>query len=72
MKLALPSELSPSGHIFLFSALASQIMSNVTATLLFAQFTTNWEALLWGVNAGGFGAFRVISEFNCLLDVGYK
>jgi len=30
-------------------------MSNVPATLLFAKFTSNWKALLWGVNAGGFG-----------------
>jgi len=56
MKLLLASEISRSGHIFLFSALASQVMSNVPATLLFAKFTTNWEALLWGANAGGFGS----------------
>ena len=56
MKLVLASEMSHSGHIFLFSALLSQVMSNVPATLLFAKFTTNWEALLWGVNAGGFGS----------------
>ncbi len=43
------------GHIFLFSALTSQIISNVPATLLFAKFTTNWKSLLWGVNVGGFG-----------------
>jgi len=43
-------------HIFLFSALSSQVMSNVPVTLLFAQFTTNWKALLWGTNAGGFGS----------------
>ena len=52
----LASEIIHSGHIFLFSALASQIMSNVPATLLFAKFTSNWQALLWGVNAGGFGS----------------
>jgi len=56
LKLILASELSHSGHIFLFSALASQVMSNVPATLLFAKFTSNWPALLWGVNAGGFGS----------------
>ncbi|NOZ08704.1 MAG: hypothetical protein GXO91_07515 [FCB group bacterium] len=56
MKVLLTSEISHSGHIFLFSALASQVMSNVPATLLFAKFTSNWEALLWGVNAGGFGS----------------
>ncbi len=56
MKLILATELSHSGHVFLFSGLASQVMSNVPAALLFAKFTTNWQALLWGVNAGGFGS----------------
>lgn len=55
-KVLLASEISHSGHIFLFSALASQVMSNVPATLLFAKFTTKWQALLWGANAGGFGS----------------
>ena len=31
-------------------------MSNVPATLLFANFTSKWQPLLWGVNAGGFGS----------------
>ncbi len=56
LKAILNSQISHSGHIFLFSALASQIMSNVPATLLFAKFTSNWQALLWGSNAGGFGS----------------
>lgn len=56
MKIVLESEISYSGHVFLFSALASQVVSNVPATLLFAKFTTNWEALLWGSNVGGFGS----------------
>ncbi len=56
LKIILASEISHSGHVFLFSALASQFMSNVPATLLFSKFTSNWQALLWGVNAGGFGS----------------
>jgi len=56
LKVILASEITHSGHIFLFSALASQVMSNVPATLLFAKFTLNWQALLWGANAGGFGS----------------
>ena len=55
LKTLLYTELNHSGHIFLFSALASQVISNVPATLLFAEFTSNWEALLWGANAGGLG-----------------
>jgi len=42
-------------HIFIFSALISQILSNVPTALIFSKFTSNWEALLWGVNVGGFG-----------------
>ena len=42
-------------RVFLFSGLASHVMSNVPAALLFAKFTDNWKALLWGVNVGGFG-----------------
>ncbi len=56
LKILLEYEISHYGHVFLFSALVSQAISNVPATLLFAKFTSNWEALLWGVNAGGFGS----------------
>ncbi|NOY24183.1 MAG: hypothetical protein GXO70_11830 [Acidobacteria bacterium] len=56
IKLLLASEIGRAGHIFLFSALVSQLISNVPATLLFAKFTSRWEALLWGANAGGFGS----------------
>lgn len=56
LKSILASEITHSGHIFLLSALASQVMSNVPATLLVAKFTSNWQALLWGSNAGGFGS----------------
>ncbi len=56
LKVMLASEITRSGHIFLLSALSSQVMSNVPATLLFAKFTLNWQALLWGANAGGFGS----------------
>jgi Na+/H+ antiporter NhaD/arsenite permease-like protein len=56
LKLVLAAEIRHGGHIFLFSALASQVMSNVPAALLFARFTPHWDALLWGTNAGGFGS----------------
>jgi Na+/H+ antiporter NhaD/arsenite permease-like protein len=56
LKIILASQISHSGHIFMFSALVSQVTSNVPATLLFVKFTSNWQALLWGVNAGGFGS----------------
>ncbi|MCD6496830.1 MAG: hypothetical protein J7M25_00805 [Deltaproteobacteria bacterium] len=56
LQVVLAARVTHSEHVFLFSALASQVMSNVPATLLFAKFTTNWQALLWGVNVGGFGS----------------
>ncbi len=56
LKIILLSGISQVEHVFLFSVLASQVMSNVPATLLFAKFTSNWQALLWGVNTGGFGS----------------
>ena len=47
-----------SSEVFWYSALTSQLISNVPSTLLFADFTRHchcWKALLWGVNVGGFG-----------------
>lgn len=40
---------------FLTSAGASQIISNVPAAVLLAEFTDNWQALLLGVDLGGLG-----------------
>ncbi len=56
MREILTVRLEHSTHIFLFSALASQVISNVPAALLFAKFTPHWHALLWGTNVGGFGS----------------
>ncbi len=48
-------KLEDSTQVFLYSAIGSQVMSNVPATLFFADFTNQWKPLLWGVNVGGFG-----------------
>lgn len=56
MKTMLAAEIQHSSHIFIISALASQVISNVPAALLFAKFTNNWQALLWGTSVGGFGS----------------
>lgn len=37
------------------SAAASQVISNVPAAVLLAEFTNDWRALLAGVNVGGLG-----------------
>ncbi len=47
--------LESSAQVFLYSAFSSQIISNVPSALLFADFTSDWKALLWGVSIGGFG-----------------
>ncbi len=56
LQYMLPASIQHSSHIFLLSSITSQFISNVPATLLIAQYTKNWHALLWGVNAGGFGS----------------
>lgn len=55
IRILLTARLEHSGHIFILSALTSQVMSNVPVALLFAKFTTQWKALLWGTNVGGYG-----------------
>lgn len=56
LKSLFPVNIENSSHIFVFSALASQLISNVPATLLFSKLTSQWQALLWGSNVGGFGS----------------
>jgi len=66
LRSILGTELEHAGHTFLLSALASQVMSNVPAALLFAKFTSHWKALLWGVNVGGFGS--LVASFANLIS----
>ncbi len=65
LRVMLTGTLENEGHIFMLSALASQVMSNVPATLLFSRFTDDWQALLWGVNVGGYGT--LIASFANLI-----
>lgn len=44
-----------SGHETITAIVASQAISNVPAALLLSGFTTNYDALLTGVNLGGLG-----------------
>ena len=55
LRAILAASLTGTTHVFLLSALASQVLSNVPAALLFSEFTADWRALLWGVSVGGFG-----------------
>lgn len=47
--------LQTSNSVFFNSILASQFISNVPASILLGEFTTNWKPLLLGVNIGGLG-----------------
>lgn len=44
-----------SGREIIVSALASQVISNVPASILLSGFTTSYGAILMGVNIGGLG-----------------
>ncbi len=65
IRILLTANLEHAGHIFVLSALSSQVMNNVPAALLFAKFTTQWKALLWGTNVGGFG--NIVASFANLI-----
>jgi Na+/H+ antiporter NhaD/arsenite permease-like protein len=56
LRVMLNSILAHPHHVFLLSALLSQIISNVPTALLLADFTPHWQSLLWGVSVGGFGS----------------
>lgn len=47
------------------SALSCQVISNVPSAILLSKFTTNWQALLVGVNIGGCGT--LISSLASLI-----
>ncbi len=49
----------------LFSVLSTQVISNVPSAILLSQFTTNYPALLIGVNIGGVGT--LISSLASLI-----
>ncbi len=65
IRTLLVSNLEHTDHVFIFSALSSQVMGNVPVALLFAKFTTQWKALIWGTNVGGFGS--LVASFANLI-----
>ena len=48
-------DMSNNGNVFIISALVSQLMSNVPAAIFMSKFTSNWQALTFGVDIGGNG-----------------
>ncbi len=57
------------GRTVLCSVAASQIISNVPATLLLSGFTNDWEGLLIGTNLGGLGT--LIASMASLISFKY-
>ena len=47
--------LAQAQNLYLAAIAASQVISNVPATILLAQYTHDWRALAYGVNVGGAG-----------------
>ena len=43
------------GNEVIFGVLSSQIISNVPAAMLLSGFSTNYEAIIVGINIGGLG-----------------
>ncbi len=66
----LATALAHPQHVFLLAAGLSQVISNVPAALLLADFTHQWPALLWGVSVGGFGSL-IGSLANLIAYRGY-
>ena len=54
-----------SKNAFLISVLSCQVISNVPSAILLSQFTSNYSALLLGVNIGGVGT--LISSLASLI-----
>jgi Na+/H+ antiporter NhaD/arsenite permease-like protein len=47
--------LDQARHLYFASILASQVISNVPATIALAEYTADWRVIAYGVNVGGFG-----------------
>lgn len=48
-------DFSHGATVFGSGALLSQVMSNVPATILLSQYSSDWQNLAWGADVGGFG-----------------
>lgn len=47
--------LDQPAHLYLASIAASQVVSNVPATIALTAYSTDWRVIAYGVNVGGFG-----------------
>ncbi len=61
--------LNNSAHVFIISALLSQVMSNVPAAMFISHFSRNWKAICYGVNVGGNGI--ILASLANIISVRY-
>jgi di/tricarboxylate transporter len=47
--------LDDARHLYLAGVAASQVISNVPAAILLAEYSKDWRVIAYGVNVGGFG-----------------
>lgn len=60
------ASLKDADSIYFNSIILSQLISNVPASILLAEFTSNWKPLLLGVNIGGLGT--IISSMASVIS----
>ncbi|WP_194714196.1 SLC13 family permease [Noviherbaspirillum soli] len=48
-------DLDIAWHLYATAIAASQVVSNVPAAILLAQYSQDWKVIAYGVNVGGFG-----------------
>nr|WP_232509309.1 MULTISPECIES: SLC13 family permease [Mycetohabitans] len=54
-RLLADADLTRPGPAYLAGALVSQLISNVPAAIILAEYSQDWRALAFGVSVGGFG-----------------
>ncbi len=58
-------DLRPLPHLYLAGVAASQLISNVPAAILLAEYSHDWRVIAYAVNVGGFG-FMIGSLANII------
>jgi Na+/H+ antiporter NhaD/arsenite permease-like protein len=59
------ADLAQLPHLYLAGIASSQVISNVPAAILLAEYSRDWRAIAYGVNVGGFG-FMIGSLANII------
>lgn len=54
-KFVADAGIADAQRLYVFGIGASQLISNVPAAILLAEYSDNWRTIAWAVNIGGFG-----------------